>query len=176
MRPPFRSVSFPCLRQWGACCPPRVAKTLQRDCTFLRPSCWPLDLVGKCSLAPLARPWLGRLPSVASLRLPLAPLVLGSGFACLGYSPPDRLAGVRPPFRSSARSARSFLRFTPKTKAVFSRKKSVRSERTFFPKMAYLVFVPPPLHKNIIRKKVLYITRSYVTFFIPPPLASGNIT
>lgn len=96
--------------------------------------------------------------------------------ACLGYSPPDRLAGVRPPFRSSARSARSFLRFTPKTKAVFSRKKSVRGERTFFPKMAYLVFVPHPLHKNIIRKKVLYITRSYVTFFIPPPLATGNIT
>ena len=176
MRPPFRSASFPCLRQWGACCPPRVAKTLQRGCTSLRPSCWPLDLVGKCSLAPLARSWLGRL---AFARLP--PLSARSArsrhcSACLGYSPPDRLAGVRPPFRSSARSARSFLRFTPKIKAVFSRKKSVRGERTFFPKMAYLVFVPPPLHKNIIRKKVLYITRSYVTFFIPPPLATGNVT
>lgn len=131
MRPPFRSASFPCLRQWGACCPPRVAKTLQRGCTSLRPSCWPLDLVGKCSLAPLARPWLGRLAPLASLRLSLAPLVLGSGFACLGYSPPDRLAGVRPPFRSSARSARSFLRFTPKIKAVFSRKKSVQGNAHF---------------------------------------------
>lgn len=131
MRPPFRSVSFPSLRQWGALLPPKKAKRLQRDCTSLRPSCWPLDLVGKCSLAPLARPWLGRLPSVASLRLPLAPLVLGSGFACLGYTPPDRLAGVRPPFRSSARSARSFLRFTPKRKAVFSRKKSVQGNAHF---------------------------------------------
>ena len=174
MRPPFRSVSFPSLRQWGALLPPKKAKRLQRDCTSLRPSCWPLHFVGKCSLAPLARPWLGRLPSVVSLRLSLALLGFGSGFACLGYTPPDRLAGVRPPFRSSARSARSFLRFTSKRQAVFSRKKSIRDERTFFPKMEYLVFVPPPLHKNKICKKVLYITRSYGAFFIPPPLATGN--
>lgn len=72
MRPPFRSVSFPSLRQWGACCPPKKAKRLQRDCTSLRPNCWPLHLVGKCSLAPLARPWLGRLAPLASLRSPLA--------------------------------------------------------------------------------------------------------
>lgn len=121
MRPPFRSVSFPSLRQWGALLPPKKAKRLQRDCTSLRPSCWPLHLVGKCSLAPLVR------------------------------------------FSVSLRK-----------KAVFSRKKSVRSERTFFPKMAYLVFVPPPLHKNMICKKVLYITRSYGAFFIPQPLAAGN--
>lgn len=69
--------------------------------------------------------------SLASLRLSLALLGFGSGFACLGYSPPDRLAGVRPPFRSSARSARSFLRFTPKRKAVFSRKKSVQGNAHF---------------------------------------------
>lgn len=97
MRPPFRSVSFPSLRQWGALLPPKKAKRLQRDCTSLRPSCWPLHLVGKCSLAPLARPWLGRLAPLASLRISLAPLVLGSGFACLGYAPPARLGGVRPP-------------------------------------------------------------------------------
>lgn len=174
MRPPFRSVSFPSLRQWGALLPPKKAKRLQRDCTSLRPSCWPLDFVGKCSLVSLARPWLGRLPSVASLRLSLAPLVLGSGFACLGYAPPARLCR-RSTSVSQFRSLRSFvLRFTPKIKAVFSRKKSVRGERTFFPKMAYLVFVPPPLHKNKICKKVLYITRSYGAFFIPPPLATGN--
>lgn len=130
MRPPFRSVSFPCLRQWGACCPPRVAKTLQRDCTSLRPSCWPLDLVGKCSLAPLVRPWLGRLAPLASLRSPLAPLVLGSGSACLGYAPPARLVACD--LRSQLRSLRSFvLRFTPKIKAVFSRKKSVRGNAHF---------------------------------------------
>lgn len=107
MRPPFRSVSFPSLRQWGALLPPKKAKRLQRDCTSLRPSCWPLDFVGKCSLAPLARPWLGRLPSVASLRLPLAPLVLGSGFACLGYAPPARLWACD--LRSQFRSLRSFV-------------------------------------------------------------------
>lgn len=174
MRPPFRSVSFSSLRQWGALLPPKKAKRLQRDCTSLRPSCWPLHFVGKCSLAPLARPWLGRLAPLASLRLSLATLVIGSGFACLGYAPPARLRACD--LRSQLSSLRSFvLRFTTK-KAVFSRKKSVRGERTFFTKMAYLVFVPPLLHKNIIRKKVLYITRSYVTFFIPPPLATGNVT
>lgn len=107
MRPPFRSASFPCLRQWGACCPPRVAKTLQRGCTSLRPSCWPLDLVGKCSLAPLARPWLGRLAPLASLRLSLALLGFGSGFACLGYTPPARFE--RAPSVSQFRSIRSFV-------------------------------------------------------------------
>lgn len=65
MRPPFRSVSFPSLRQWGALLPPKKAKRLQRDCTSLRPSCWPLHFVGKCSLVSLAR-----LGSVVSLRSP----------------------------------------------------------------------------------------------------------
>lgn len=86
--------------------------------------------------------------------------------ACLGYSPPDRLAGVRPPFRSSARSARSFLRFTPKTKAVFSRKKSVRGERTFFPKMAYLVFCSasaPQKHNS--QKSTLHNTQLCDIFY-----------
>ena len=166
MRPPFRSVSFPSLRQWGALLPPKKAKRLQRDCTPLRPSCWPLDFVGKCSLVSLARPWLGRLPSVASLRLSLAPLVLGSGFACLGYAPPARLCR-RSTSVSQFRSLRSFvLRFTPKIKAVFSRKKSVRGERTFFPKMAYLVFVPPPLHKNkICKKSTLHNTQLWCIFY-----------
>ena len=152
MRPPFRSVSFPCLRQWGACCPPRVAKTLQRDCTSLRPSCWPLDLVGKCSLAPLARPWLGRLPSVASLRLPLAPLVLGSGFACLGYAPPARLWACD--LRSQFRSLRSFVSpFHSEKKSGIFEKKERSGERTFFPKMECLVFSPYPLRKNMKASK-----------------------
>ena len=152
MRPPFRSVSFPCLRQWGACCPPKVAKTLQRDCTSLRPSCWPLDLVGKCSLAPLARSWLGRLPSVASLRLSLAPLVLGSGFACLGYAPPARLWTCD--LRSQFRSLRSFVSpfHSEKISGIFE-KKERSGERTFFPKMECLVFSPYPLRKNMKASK-----------------------
>ena len=121
----------------GCMLPPKKAKRLQRDCTSLRPSCWPLHLVGKCSLASLARPWLGRLPSVASLRLPLAPLVLGSGFACLGFAPPARLAGVRPPlavplaplvrFSVSLRKGKRYFREKRafKVNAHFSRKWNV---------------------------------------------------
>ena len=131
MRPPFRSVSFPSLRQWGALLPPKKAKRLQRDCTSLRPSCWPLDFVGKCSLAPLARPWLGRL---AFARLP--PLSARSArsrhcYACLGYSPPDRLAGVRPPFRCSARSARSFSALLRKKQRYFREKRAFEANAHF---------------------------------------------
>ena len=118
------------------------------------------------------------LGSVVSLRSPPSAFRSLRSFSAAAL---PALATLRPnalrrstSARSSARSARSFLRFTPKRKAVFSRKKSVQGERTFFPKMAYLVFVPPPLHKNKICKKVLYITRSYGAFFIPPPLATGN--
>lgn len=152
MRPSFRSVSFPCLRQWGACCPPRVAKTLQRDCTSLRPSCWPLDLVGKCSLAPLARPWLGRLAPLASLRLSLALLGFGSGFACLGYTPPARFE--RATSVSQFRSLRSFVSpFHSENKSGIFEKKERSGERTFFPKMECLVFSPYPLRKNMKASK-----------------------
>ena len=147
MRPPFRSASFPCLRQWGTCCPPRVAKTLQRGCTSLRPSCWPLDLVGKCSLAPLARPWLGRLAPLASLRLSLAPLVLGSGFACLGYATPARLWACD--LRSQFRSLRSFVSpFHSENKSGIFEKKE-RSGRThIFPENGMFGFSPLSLRKT----------------------------
>ena len=152
MRPPFRSVSFPCLADMVGMLPPSSSKTLQRDCTSLRPSCWPLDLVGKCSLAPLARPWLGRLPSVASLRLPLAPLVLGSGFACLGYATPARLWACD--LRSQFRSLRSFVSpFHSEKKSGIFEKKERSGERTFFPKMECLVFSPYPLRKNMKASK-----------------------
>ena len=152
MRPPFRSVSFPSLRQWGALLPPKKAKRLQRDCTSLRPSCWPLHLVGKCSLAPLARTWLGRLAPLASLRLSLAPLVLGSGFACLGYTPPARFE--RATSVSQFRSLRSFVSpFHSENKSGIFEKKERSGERTFFPKMECLVFSPYPLRKNMKANK-----------------------
>lgn len=165
MRPPFRSVSFPSLRQWGALLPPKKAKRLQRDCTSLRPSCWPLHLVGKCSLAPLARPWLGRLAPLASLRLSLAPLVLGSGFACLGYAPTARLTGVRPPLRSSARSARSFLRFTPKKSGIFEKKE--RSKRThIFPENGIFGFCSASApQKQDLQKSTLHNTQLWCIFY-----------
>lgn len=101
-----------------------------------------------------------RLPPSAFLSLTLG---FGSGYACLGYA-------VILAF------ARRFYAYGYEKKSGIFGEKERSEERTFSPKMAYLVFVPPPLHKNIIRKKVLYITRSYVTFFIPPPLAAGNVT
>lgn len=147
MRPPFRSVSFPCLADMVGMLPPSSSKTLQRDCTSLRPSCWPLHFVGKCSLAPLARPWLGRL---AFARLP--PLSARSArsrhcSACLGYAPPDRLAGVRPPFRCSARSARSFSALLRKNSGIFEKKE--RSRRThIFPENEMFGFSPLSLRKT----------------------------
>lgn len=131
MRPPFRSASFPCLADMVGMLPPSSSKTLQRGCTSLRPSCWPLDLVGKCSLAPLARPWLGRLPSVASLRLSLAPLGFGSGFACLGFAPPDRLAGVRPPLAVPLAPLVRFSALLRKDKRYFREKRAFEANAHF---------------------------------------------
>ena len=115
----------------GCMLPPKKAKRLQRDCTSLRPSCWPLHLVGKCSLAPLARPWLGRLPSVASLRLPLAPLVLGSGFACLGFAPPARRPGVRPPLAVPLAPLVRFSVSLRKVKRYFREKRAFEENAHF---------------------------------------------
>lgn len=131
MRPPFRSVSFPCLADMVGMLPPSSSKTLQRDCTTLRPSCWPLDLVGKCSLAPLARPWLGRLAPLASLRLLLAPLGFGSGFACLGFAPPDRLAGVRPPLAVTLAPLVRFSVSLRKDKRYFREKRAFEANAHF---------------------------------------------
>ena len=131
MRPPFRSASFPCLADMVGMLPPSSSKTLQRGCTSLRPSCWPLDLVGKCSLAPLARPWLGRLAPLASLRLSLAPLVLGSGFACLGFATPDRLAGVRPPLAVSLAPLVRFSVSLRKEKRYFREKRAFEANAHF---------------------------------------------
>lgn len=134
MRPPFRSVSFPSLRQWGACCPPKRRRDYKETALLYGRVAGRLTWsVNARSLRSLALGSVG-FASLASLRLSLAPLVLGSGFACLGYAPAARLTGVRPPLHNSARSARSFS-VSLRKKAVFSRKKSVQGERTFFPKM-----------------------------------------
>lgn len=75
------------------------------------------------------------LGSVVSLRSP--PSAFRSLCSVSAAALPA-LATLRPPAlgratsaRSSARSARLFLRFTPKRKAVFSRKKSVRGNAHF---------------------------------------------
>ena len=137
MRPPFRSVSFPSLRQWGALLPPKKAKRLQRDCTSLRPSCWPLDFVGKCSLAPLARSG-----SVVSLRSPPSAFrslrsVSAAALPALALLRPPAFAGVRPPlavplaplvhFSVSLRKEKRYFREKRafKVNAHFSRKWNV---------------------------------------------------
>lgn len=101
------------------------------------------------------------LGSVVSLRSPPSAFrslcsVSAAALPALATLRPPALS-VRPPFRSSARSARSFLRFAPKIKAVFSRKKSVQGERTFFPKMECLVFLRYRYEKHE-SKQILYIT------------------
>lgn len=152
MRPPFRSVSFPSLRQWGALLPPKKAKRLQRDCTSLRPSCWPLDFVGKCSLAPLAR-----LGSVVSLRSPPSAFrslrsVSAAALPALALLRPIALQAFD--LRSQFRSLRSFVSpFHSENKSGIFEKKERSGERTFFPKMECLVFSPYPLRKNMKASK-----------------------
>lgn len=157
MRPPFRSVSFPCLRQWGACCPPRVAKTLQRDCTSLRPSCWPLDLVGKCSLAPLAR-----LGSVVSLRSPPSAFrslrsVSAAALPALALLRPTALQAFD--LRSQFRSLRSFVSpfHSEKISGIFEKKE--RSRRThIFPENVMFGFCSASATQKHEIKQILYIT------------------
>lgn len=152
MRPSFRSVSFPCLADMVGMLPPSSSRTLQRDCTSLRPSCWPLDLVGKCSLAPLARSG-----SVVSLRSP--PSAFRSLRSVSAAALPA-LALLRPPalqafdLRSQFRSLRSFVSpFHYEKKSGIFEKKERSGERTFFPKMECLVFSPYPLRKNMKSSK-----------------------
>ena len=164
MRPPFRSVSFPCLADMVGMLPPSSSRTLQRDCTSLRPSCWPLHFVGKCSLAPLARLGSVGFASLASLRVSLAPLVLGSGFACLGYAPPARLWACD--LRSQLNSLRSFvLRFTPKKSGIFEKKE--RSPRThIFPENGIFGFCSASAtQKHNSQKSTLHNTQLCDIFY-----------
>lgn len=152
MRPPFRSASFPCLADMVGILPPSSSRTLQRGCTSLRPSCWPLDLVGKCSLAPLAR-----LGSVVSLRSPPSAFRSLRSFSAAAL---PALALLRPTalqafdLRSQFRSLRSFVSpfHSEKVSGIFE-KKERSGERTFFPKMECLVFSPYPLRKNMKANK-----------------------
>lgn len=164
MRPPFRSVSFPSLRQWGALLPPKKAKRLQRDCTSLRPSCWSLHLVGKCSLAPLAR-----LGSVVSLRSPPSAFRSLRSFSAAAL---PALATLRPPallafdLRSQLSSLRSFvLRFTPKKSGIFEKKE--RSRRThIFPENGIFGFCSasaPQKHNS--QKSTLHNTQLCDIFY-----------
>lgn len=134
MRPTFRSVSFPSLRQWGACCPPKRRRDYKETALLYGRVAGRLTWSVNARSAPLARSWLGRLAPLASLRSPLAPLVLGIA--------PPALATLRPT-ALQAFDLRCAVPLAPLVRsplcsektAVFSRKKSVRGERTFFTKM-----------------------------------------
>lgn len=157
MRPPFRSVPFPCLADMVGMLPPSSSKTLQRDCTSLRPSCWPLDLVGKCSLAPLAR-----LGSVVSLRSP--PSAFRSLRSVSAAALPA-LALLRPPafqafdLRSQFRSLRSFVSpfHSEKISGIFEKKE--RSRRTpIFHENVMFGFCSASATQKHESKQILYIT------------------
>lgn len=157
MRPPFRSASFPSLRQWGALLPPKKAKRLQRGCTSLRSSCWPLDFVGKCSLAPLARSG-----SVVSLRSPPSAFRSLRSFSAAAL---PALALLRPTalqafdLRSQFRSLRSFVSpfHSEKISGIFEKKE--RSRRThIFPENVMFGFCSASATQKHESKQILYIT------------------
>lgn len=141
---------------WSACCRP-VRRRHYKETALLYGR-----VAGRLTLSVNARSLrsLGQARSSRSARLPppFARSARSRQRLCLPW-----LCSARPPSRrstsarSSARSARSFLRFTPKIKAVFSRKKSVRGERTFSPKMECLVFLRYRYEKHE-SKQILYIT------------------
>lgn len=157
MRPPFRSVSFPCLADMVGMLPPSSSRTLQRDCTSLRPSCWSLHLVGKCSLAPLAR-----LGSVVSLRSPPSAFrslrsISAAALPALASLRPTALQAfdlrfavplatlVRSPFHSENKSG------------IFEKKE--RSRRThIFPENGMFGFFSVSTPKKHESKQILYIT------------------
>lgn len=107
---------------------------------------------------------LGRLAPLASLRISLAPLVLGSGSACLGYAPPARLEACD--LRSQLSSLCSFvLRFTPKKSGIFEKKE--RSRRThIFPENGIFGFCSasaPQKHNS--QKSTLHNTQLCDIFY-----------
>ena len=89
-------------------------------------------LLGRQMLARSARSVrLGRLAPLASLRLSLAPLGFGSGFACLGFATPDRLAGVRPPLAVSLAPLVRFYVSLRKGKRYFREKRAFEANAHF---------------------------------------------
>lgn len=157
MRPPFRSVSFPCLADMVGILPPSSSKTLQRDCTSLRPSYWPLDLVGKCSLAPLARSG-----SVVSLRSPPSAFrslrsVSAAALPALALLRPTALQAFD--LRSQFRSLRSFVSplCSEKISGIFEKKE--RSRRThIFHENVMFGFCSASATQKHESKQILYIT------------------
>ena len=152
MRPPFRSVSFPSLRQWGACCPPKRRRDYKETALLYGRVAGHLTWsVNARSLRSLA------LGSVVSLRSP------PSAFRSLCSVPAaaaPALAPLRPPALGRAtsvsqfRSLRSFVSpFHSENKSGIFEKKERSGERTFFPKMECLVFSPYPLRKNMKANK-----------------------
>ena len=133
------------------CCPPKRRRDYKETALFYG------RVAGRFTWSVNARSLrsLGQARSSRSARLP-PPFTRSARFRqrlCLPW-----LCSARPPSRrstsarSSARSARSFLRFTPKKSGIFE-KKERSGERTFFPKMECLVFSPYPLRKNMKANK-----------------------
>lgn len=142
---------------WSACCRPvRRRHYKETALPYAR-------VAGRCTLSVNARSLrslaLGSVVSLslASLRSPLAPLVLGSGFACLGYATPARLVACD--LRSQLRSLRSFVSpfHSEKKSGIFEKKE--RSRRThIFPENVMFGFCSASATQKHESKQILYIT------------------
>ena len=108
---------------------------------------------------------LGRLPSVASLRLSLAPLVLGSGFACLGFAPPDRLAGVRPPLAVTLAPLVRFSVSLRKDKRYFREKRAFRGTHIFHENGIFGFCSASAPQKQDLQKSTLHNTQLWCIFY-----------
>ena len=147
MRPPFRSVSFPSLRQWGACCPPKRRRDYKETALLYGRVAGRLTWsVNARSLRSLA------LGSVVSLRSP--PSAFRSLRSVSAAALPA-LALLRPTafqafdLRSQFRSLRSFVSpfHSEKESGIFEKKK--RSRRTpIFPENGMFGFSPYSLRKT----------------------------
>lgn len=149
---------------WSACCRPvRRGHYKETALLFGRVAGRFTWSVNARSLRSLVLGSVG-FASLASLRSPLAPLVLGSGFACLGYAPTARLGACD--LRSQLSSLRSFvLRFTPKKSGIFEKKE--RSPRThIFPENGIFSFCSASAtQKHNSQKSTLHNTQLCDIFY-----------
>lgn len=157
MRPPFRSVSFPSLRQWGACCPPKRRRDYKETALLFG------RVAGRFTWSVKARSLrsLGQARSSRSARLPppFARSARSRQRLCLPW-----LRSARPPSRRSTsasqfRSLRSFVSpfHSEKESGIFEKKE--RSRRTpIFHENGMFGFFSVSTPKKHESKQILYIT------------------
>lgn len=138
-------------------------------------------VVSRCTLSvnarsPLARSPLARSSRSARLPPPFARSARSRQRLCLPwlrYARPPW--GVRPPLAVTLAPLVRFSVSLRKEKRYFREKRAFGGTH-IFPENGMFGFFSVSTPKKHESKQILYITRSYVTFFVPPPLATGNVT